>query len=108
MRITVTPFEPIFLVEFIHENFSVAQVEDLKLRLSKTDEVTRGMSDEERGRARIYCPLLIDECCSVYAARPFECRGYLYMDVNACRESAKNYDEWNVSEPVNDFETLCC
>lgn len=96
MRIVVTPFELAFLAEFIRDQFSSTQLEDLRLRLAETDELTRGMSDEERGRAQIYCPLLVDDKCSAYPARPFECRGYLSMNVDACRRSAKNYDEWDV------------
>ena len=36
------------------------------------------------------CPLLVDELCSVYEARPLVCRGYNSTDVEACRRAHAN------------------
>ena len=54
------------------------------------------MTDQERGRAKIPCPLLVDNRCSAYGARPLECRGYNSTNVEACRQAFDNYDAWDV------------
>ena len=54
------------------------------------------MGDEEHGKAGVPCALLVDDRCSVCKARPLECRGYISMNVVACREASTNYDASNV------------
>lgn len=96
MRIHVTAPEALVIALFIRERFSQIEIDDLRLRLVEADDITRGMTDEEHGRVGISCPLLLDDLCSVYDARPLECRGYVSMDVEACREASKDYEAWNV------------
>lgn len=96
MRVHVTAPESLVLALFIRESFSQAEIDDLRLRLVEADDITRGMTDEEHGKAGISCPLLLDDLCSAYDARPLECRGYVSMDVEACREASRDYRAWNV------------
>ena len=96
MRVQVTPLEVISLARFIHETFSETELQNLKSRLKETYQITRGMTEEERGESGIPCPLLVDDHCSVYRARPLECRGYASMNVDACRKALDNYSSWNV------------
>lgn len=96
MRIHATAPEVILLAQFIRKTFSEAQFRDLRLYLEEADKITGGMSDEEHGKAGVACPLLVDHHCSAYEARPLECRGYVSMSVDACREASRNYDAWNV------------
>ena len=95
-RVHVTPLEIISLVHFIQTRLSDVELAALERRVADTDRVTHGMSDEERSRAQIPCPLLVDNHCVAYDARPLECRGYVSMDVNACRNSLADYDAWDV------------
>jgi hypothetical protein len=37
--------------------------------------------------ARLPCPLLVDERCSVYPVRPLTCRGFNSSDARRCRQS---------------------
>lgn len=96
MRVLVTPFEVIALADYIRHSFSENQIQELKKRISKADSITHGLPDEEHGNAGVWCPLLVEDKCSVYEARPLECRGYVSMDVNECKKTFKNYLEWNV------------
>ena len=96
IRVHLTPMELIFLVDSIQSNFSENEIEALKNRLDSTDQITHDMTDEERGRAKIPCPLLVDNRCSAYEARPLECRGYNSTNVEACRQAFNNYDTWDV------------
>ena len=96
IRVHLTPMELIFLVGSIQSNFSENEIIALKNGLESIDPITRGMTDEERGRAKIPCPLLVDNRCSAYEARPLECRGYNSTNVEACRQAFNNYDTWDV------------
>ena len=96
MRVHVTPPEVILLADFVKANFAVDQFEGLVRRLTENASTLRGVTDEEHGRAGIPCPLLVDDFCSAYVARPLECRGYASTDVTACKRALNDYDSWNV------------
>jgi hypothetical protein len=96
MRVYVTPPEVILLAEHVRANFPDERIRGLVQRLGEAHQTIRSMTDEEHGRAGVQCPLLVDGSCSAYEARPFECRGYVSMDVESCRRAARNYDSWNV------------
>lgn len=96
MRVLVTAPEVIFLLQFIRETFTEVKLQQLISRLQDTDRDTRGMSEEDRGGSGIPCPLLVDNHCSAYEARPLECRGYVSMSVDACRKALDNYRAWDV------------
>ncbi len=95
-RVHVTPPEVIFLAHFIRAKFSSSELEGLKTRLKEADEITHGMTEEEHGGAGVPCPLLVDNLCSAYDARPLECRGFTSMDADACRRALDHYASWNV------------
>ena len=56
-------------------------------RVRDTDDRTRGMATTERMRARIPCPLLQDNRCSVYESRPLSCRAAVSLNATACERS---------------------
>lgn len=96
IRVLVTPPEVILLSQFIRDTFSEDELHKLMERLTVADSITHGMSDDEHGSAHVRCPLLVNDRCSVYAARPLECRGYVSMDVESCRNTFNNYADWDV------------
>ena len=96
MRVLATPIEVISLAQFIHDTFPKDELNELKERLAAADNITHGMTDEEHGSAHVWCPLLVNDRCSAYAARPLECRAYVSMDVNPCRKTFDNYVDWTI------------
>ena len=52
-----------------------------------TADRLRGVSESERRRRGIPCPLLVDNHCSVYEDRPPMCRAMLAADAGQCRAS---------------------
>ena len=96
MRAVVTAPEVLRIAAFIEETFSVEEREALARRVAATDEQARGMSDEAWGAARVPCPLLVANECSVYPVRPLDCRAYNSRSVAACRDAFESYADWDV------------
>ena len=72
------------LAEHIRAHFMTDQREDLRRRMAKRIAAIDAMSNPERVKARLPCPLLVDGACSVYQARPLICRSFNSFDANAC------------------------
>ena len=96
MRVVVTAPEILRIAAFFEHTYSVEEREALARRVATTDEQTRGMSDEARGEARLPCPLLVANECSVYPVRPLDCRAYNSRSVAACRDAFESYADWDV------------
>ena len=96
MRVVVTAPEVLRIATFIDETFSVEERTALARRVAATDEQARGMSDEAWGEARLPCPLLIANECSVYPVRPLDCRAYNSLSAASCRDAFESYSDWDV------------
>jgi Putative zinc- or iron-chelating domain len=96
MRVVASVPEVIALADFIAANFPAGAIEAIRRRAAETDEKTHGLSDEQWGAGRFVCPLLAEGRCSVYAARPLDCRGYNSTSLAACRAASLDYGEWDV------------
>jgi Fe-S-cluster containining protein len=96
MRAVVTAPEVLRIAAFIETTFTFEDREALARRVAATDERARGMSDETWGSARVPCPLLVANECSVYSVRPFDCRAYNSRSVAACQNAFESYAEWDV------------
>ena len=96
MRVVVTAPEVLRIVAFVEDTFSVEEQAALARRVAATDELTRGMTDEAWGEARLPCPLLVAGECSVYPVRPLDCRAYNSRSVAACRDAFESYADWDV------------
>jgi hypothetical protein len=60
-------------------------------RIAAADAKTRGLDPRGRFMSKAFCALLVDDACSVYAARPLVCRGVLSRSRASC-ESAYRGD----------------
>jgi Fe-S-cluster containining protein len=60
---------------------------DVQARIRAADDATRGLSVAQRVAARVPCPLLEDDRCSVYDSRPLSCRAAVSLDAGACESS---------------------
>jgi Fe-S-cluster containining protein len=96
MRVVVTAPEVLSIAAFIGETFSVEERAALTRQVAATDEQVRGMSDEAWGAARVPCPLLVANECSVYSVRPLDCRAYNSRSVAACQDAFESYVDWDV------------
>jgi len=100
MRAVVTAPEVLRIAAFIERTFSVEERKALARRVAAIDQRSHGMSDEAWGEARLPCPLLVANECSVYSVRPLDCRAYNSRSVAACRNAFESYAEWDVPVDV--------
>ena len=83
--VDVSAPEVFAIVELLEAVKSRDDLDALRRRIDDYLERHAGMSLEERRGARVACPLLEDNRCSIYRARPLSCRGWNSYDVEKCR-----------------------
>lgn len=96
MRVVATVPEIIRIYTWLNSQDFDGDLEALEKEISDTDRVAHGKDDDAWGIGRHKCPLLIDGNCSVYPARPLDCRAYNSTNKAACRAAMDNYAEWSV------------
>lgn len=100
------PFEEKYISDYINNNISDAVLEQLKCQLIdwhkyfkaniRTDVMKINMDDLERFRIKSGddkrpCPLLIDNLCAIYHARPIACRTHFVQGSNLqCKKDGLN------------------
>lgn len=77
--VTVIAPEAVAIAEYIDTTFSAEQKLALALRLASYH-----VPPEERGAPDSMCPLNVEGLCSVYEVRPFNCRRFHSLDLQAC------------------------
>jgi Fe-S-cluster containining protein len=82
--------EIIYLNDYIRENFSGEEIGTIQNKAKEKAEKLGGLDKEALLNSKHPCPLLKDDACSVYPARPMACRIYLSLDFNSCK---KFFDE---------------
>jgi hypothetical protein len=83
----------VFLVADFLRREHAERLPEILDRVRQSDRDTRYMDDRRRFAARLPCPLLAaDGSCSVYAARPSACRGWVSSSLAACRRGYEGED----------------
>jgi Fe-S-cluster containining protein len=69
-------------------------------------EAFRDLDDDARILTGKPCPLLVDDRCSVYHARPINCRSFMSPDATNCRESMRRIDSGETPLPIEVYVVL--
>jgi Fe-S-cluster containining protein len=85
-RVEASPPE-VFALAARLDAMPAAQREAIHMRIRDADDRTRGLNVAQRMAARVPCPLLENEQCSVYEVRPLSCRAAVSLDAGACQKS---------------------
>lgn len=99
IKVLVTAPEALAVAAHLRATLSPLALERLRERVVKAHRKTRGMSTEQRARARVPCPVLEDGRCLAYAARPLACWGANSQDVGACAQGFA-HPEQDLSVPI--------
>lgn len=86
LRVDVSPPE-IFVLAAHIDAMPAAQREAIHARIRLADDKTRGLNAAQRMAARVPCPLLENDRCGAYEARPLSCRAAVSLDAGACQKS---------------------
>lgn len=79
-------YELHFLSERIKVDFPSEELADVIAKANAKYLITSELSDVEILKYKAPCPLLKDDVCSAYAARPMACRIYLSTKLETCLE----------------------
>ncbi|MGK0270368.1 MAG: Fe-S-cluster containining protein [Cocleimonas sp.] len=90
IRVEAFPHEIISLYLFLNKSLDKTQLEATKKRINEQYIKIKDISIDEHFRTNIQCPLLVDNRCSAYEARPLACAGYHSMSVERCIKSFNN------------------
>lgn len=83
-KVVITAPEVIRVADWLRRTLDEEALAALTERVRAADDRTRGLTRAERATARVPCPLLVDEACSVHEVRPLLCRGWTSLDERAC------------------------
>ena len=77
--------EILYLLEYIRKNFSPEKIQEIMARAETKNRKASGLGEHRISALKHPCPLLEEESCTVYPARPMACRIYLSASVESCR-----------------------
>jgi len=90
LRVEVFLPEVFRIKNYLEKHCSKEELSNIKLAIATTAKRAKHLSGQEYSAARIACPLLIDNNCSIYSVRPGMCRKYHSLEVDPC---IKRYEE---------------
>jgi Fe-S-cluster containining protein len=79
-----------YLKYFMRKRFTGDRLVEIKDKAKMKNDEVAGLPAHEQLLKRIPCPLLHENICSVYPARPMACRIYLSSDVDSCIDEFRN------------------
>jgi Fe-S-cluster containining protein len=91
--VALIPVEAVAIARHIEASFTPEARAALDERLARTQEQAQGLSMHARARLMLACPFLVDGRCSIYAVRPFRCRGIHSRDADYCKWKLEHIDE---------------
>ncbi len=90
------------IADFIRETFGRAERTLLDMRMILYEDKVEKMTQSERSRAQLPCPLLVDGACTVHPVRPLVCRSFNSYDAEVCKRqirgggSTTEIPSWNI------------
>jgi Fe-S-cluster containining protein len=99
LRVMATPAEVLGLAAYIRGSLDADGLSALAARISETAARIRALPRDRVLATNVPCPLLVDGACSMYPARPLNCRAYHSLDVEACRVSFEHPEDLSLTHP---------
>lgn len=87
MRVSASVPEILALADFMRRTFGEDDLHAARERIDRHRAQWEALAPKERLTARIPCPLLVENRCSVYEARPLCCRGWNSYDATPCEQN---------------------
>lgn len=90
LRVVATAPEVFLVARYIRamdDRFKTQKI-DIRKRIARADELTRGRSERERVHLRRRCPYIHAGACVIYPVRPLACRSHMSYSRQACLDAA--------------------
>ena len=82
-----------YLKNWLFENLKVEELETIRKKAKEKYAHLKGLSPEAALLHKESCPLLKNNLCAAYSARPCACRIYLSSDLNSCIQEFKHPED---------------
>ena len=99
LKVIASPVEVLALATHLRRALDSVALEALRSRVVAADGELHGKTTEERALMKTPCPLLENDRCVGYDARPLHCMGACSLDARAC-ERAFNRPEEDIPVPL--------
>lgn len=86
LRVVASPVEVFGLANYLSRELSEQEFAQLKDRTAARAAQVSGMTHEQQIHTNMACPLLVNNRCIGYAARPLRCRNYHSLDRASCED----------------------
>ena len=104
LRVAVMPVEVFGVVDYLRLKLSPDAHAEARERIRLAAAEVRARPGHDMFTVNIPCPLLgPDGACTVYPARPLNCRAYHSLDVGACRASFENPTDLSLGHPQSNL-----
>jgi Fe-S-cluster containining protein len=97
------PYEILFLSDHISKSLSGKETQAVMERAYLKDEVTKRMKAMEFLNYKSPCPLLINDICIAYSARPMACRTYISTSRKGCLKEYHNPADHDIFPDLYEF-----
>lgn len=93
VKVLCTPVEAIALSRAIEASATDEARAAVVARVVAADAQTRGKDRDARAHQKLPCPLLVEDRCTAYEARPLHCAGANSYDRGSCKKGFDNPDQ---------------
>jgi Fe-S-cluster containining protein len=96
------------IANYLQKHVAPQELERIQDQIVQRDEQRKSLREDRWSAARLPCPLLADNRCSVYPVRPLTCRGFNSSDARQCERWVKKRERVDVPtyEPQHRLATF--
>jgi len=97
------PYEVLYVFNYLSKSLSDNDIKALSERAHHRDEVTKNMKVMEFLHYKSPCPLLVNDICIAYSARPMACRTYISSSREGCVKEYHNPSDHDIFPDLYEF-----
>lgn len=96
-KVEVKAHEMLLIHEHMQNNIAPEIADEILTNARTNAELIRTLTPKEHLSTNIKCPFLIANQCSIYEVRPFRCRSFHAVQVDACEASYANPSDFSIA-----------
>jgi len=104
--VLILPYEALCMMNYLEESVDAKSKKKIHMQISDKNRVTAHMKVQEFLQFKSPCPMLNEDSCMIYPARPMACRIYLSSDVESCRHEYHNPSDRDYFPGLYEFPLL--